>query len=49
MLSVGQLVTELLERDQEAIVKLDGNRDIINIEVLDDGNISIEGEIDGAN
>ena len=47
MLSVGQLIVELQERDPEAIVKLDGDRDITNIEVTDDGNILIEGETDG--
>lgn len=48
MLRVNQLITELQERDPEAIVKLDGDRDIINIEVKDDGDVSIEGE-DNAN
>ena len=49
MLRVGQLIVELQERDPEAIVKLDGDRDITNIEVMDDGNVSIEGETDGTN
>ncbi len=41
MLRVNQLIAELQERDPEAIAKLDGDRDITNIEVKDDGDDSI--------
>ena len=46
-MNVGQFISELEEYDREMIVKLDGDRDITNIEIMDDGNVLIEGEHDG--
>lgn len=44
MLSVGQLIVELEERDREAPAKIKGMGDIIDIESTDDGEVLIIGE-----
>lgn len=47
MVTVNQLIAELEERDQEAVVKVSGDGDIIEVEVTDDGNVLISGETNG--
>ena len=44
MLTVGQLIVELEERDREAPAKIKGIGDIIDIESTDNGEVLIIGE-----
>jgi hypothetical protein len=46
MLTVGQVIVELEELDQEAPCKVHGGN-IVEIETTDDNNVLISGEYDG--